>query len=379
MLARERRLSDYFDWVSCALSFALMCFSVLFIFSATYSPEQPFSIFFKKQIIGVIAAICIYFLFSILDHRSLLRIGYFAYYGVIVLLIFTLVKGSIGMGAQRWIDFSFFKLQPSELTKLFFAPFAVSYFLEHKDNRYPQFRDIVPLLIILFISCLLIIKQPDLGTGLIILFSGLLIIWCAGIDRRFFIYGTLVCLLTAPILWKVLKPYQRQRISVFFGGGKSNKERYQIEQATIAIGSGTILGKGFLKGTQTSLRFLPEGRTDCIFAVIAEEWGFVGSIIILTLYLLLFLRLFHLIAYIGCPYTQLLALGLLFPILLSALVNIFMVLSMLPIVGVPLPLLSYGLSNLWVTAAALGWIHGIIMQRFAGERYTDRPFSSIAK
>ncbi|EKD48703.1 MAG: hypothetical protein ACD_64C00177G0001, partial [uncultured bacterium] len=143
----------------------------------------------------------------------------------------------------------------------------------------------------------------------------------------------------------------------------THKERYQIEQATIAIGSGGLTGKGFSNGTQNTLQFLPESRTDFIFAVICEEWGFAGALSLLLLYLLLFLRTIFLIPAITEPHAQLLAIGLLLHIILSALINIGMVLGLLPIVGIPLPLLSYGLSNLLISFGSLGWIQGIYMQQ----------------
>ncbi len=364
MFLIDRRSIRYFDWLSFFLIIILSGIGLLFIFSATYKEEQPCSIFFKKQLLGVVIGIFIYIASSIADYRTVMRWGYFAYFVVIGLLIFTLIQGSIGMGAQRWINLIFFKLQPSELAKLFFAPFAAYYFYTQKNTFNYSFNDFIPILGILGFSFFLILKQPDLGTALILLCTGLIIIWLAGIPKKFFIYGAIALLITAPLSWHYLKPYQKKRILVFIGYGDTKKERYQIEQSKIAIGSGGLFGKGFLHGTQNKLHFLPESRTDFIFSVIGEEWGFVGTIMILLLYMILFIRLFMLIKNIKFPHIKLLAIGSIIHIILSTIINIGMVIDLLPIVGIPLPLISYGLSNLWITFASLGLFNSIALRRY---------------
>jgi rod shape determining protein RodA len=293
----------------------------------------------------------------------MLRFCYIGYYILIAVLAFTLVKGSIGMGAQRWIDVGLFKLQPSELAKIFFPAYAVYTLYLHQ--LYPPLPQTVfiPVLSMLFAGTILIRQQPDLGTAVVIGCSGLLLCWLAGISHRFFIACTFIGLLSLPLLQNLLKPYQLQRISVFLGYGETNKERYQIEQAGIAIGSGGIYGKGLLEGTQNKLHFLPEGRTDFIFAVLCEEWGLIGALFVLFLYGTLFVRSFNIIRELHDFYSQLLAAGLITPIVLATLINIGMVLGLLPIVGIPLPLMSYGISNLWVTMIALGWFQSIARQR----------------
>ncbi len=351
------------DWPSFILTFLLAAIGLLSVFSATYSAAHPFSIFFKKQLIGICIGIGLYWLFATIDYRSLMRWGYFCYFGVLGLLIFTLIKGSIGMGAQRWINLFFFKFQPSELTKPLFPTFFAYYLFTHRETDDGTLHDMAPIIAILFLSFVLIMKQPDLGTALLILSSGLILLWLAGLPKKFFLYGFILFALTAPLSWYMLKPYQRSRIAVFLGYGTTQKERYQLEQAAIAVGSGGLQGKGFLQGTQNTLQFLPESRTDFIFAVICEEWGFLGALFVLLLYALLFIRSFLMIHDIEPPYLQLLALGLLIHLVLSALINICMVLGMLPIVGIPLPLMSYGLTNLLISFISLGWLNGIYIQQ----------------
>ena len=195
-------------------------------------------------------------------------------------------------------------------------------------------------------------------------------LWFMGLSNKFFIYTTFFVLVTAPISWHFLKPYQKKRVLVFLGQGERNKERYQIEQSKIAVGSGGFWGKGFGKGTQNKLSFLPESRTDFIFSVICEEVGFVGATFVIALYLLLFLQILYLIGTISSIYAQLMCLGLLMPIMLSAIINTGMVLDLMPVVGIPLPFMSYGITHIWTSFASLGCINSVTCQRYAQDLTT---------
>ena len=258
-----------FDLITFLLILFLCACGLLFVFSATYSQQKPFSSFFIKQTIGVCSGVIIYFLCLLPDYRTLMRWGYVSYFGVIALLIFTLINGSIGMGGKRWINLFFFKIQPSDLAKILFPIYMVNYLHMKKKTVIHSFGFFIPILSMLGLSFILIQKQPDLGTAIIILFSGLLLCWLADLNKKFFLYSMLFLLLIAPILWTVvLRDYQKKRITVFFGHGNQKKEGYQIEQARIAIGSGSLWGKGLFNGTQNRLRFLPESRTDFICTII---------------------------------------------------------------------------------------------------------------
>jgi rod shape determining protein RodA len=348
---------------------ALLGLGLLFVFSATYKPDAPYSLFFKKQLIGVGTGMLIYFYFCGKDFRRLARWGFVGYFVTLLLLMYSIVGGWIAMGAKRWISLYFFKFQPSELAKLCLPVFLASYFSELELPKFYAnppipFRDFFFPLGMLFFTFVLILKQPDLGTALVVLCSGLIILWFIGIPRTFFLALALVGAIGTPVLWKCLKPYQQNRILVLFGYGDARKERYQIEQSKIAIGSGGIMGKGLLQGTQNKLEFLPEDHTDFIFSVICEEWGFLGALLIILLYALLLTRLVIVIAQVRNFFEQIVAVGLLTHILLSVGINIGMVTGMLPIVGIPLPLFSYGLTNLWITLASLGWLNNIAIRRF---------------
>ena len=359
-----QRYLRYFDWFSFIIILMLCSIGLTFVFSATYTEIQQFSIFFKKQLFGVVTGFIIYFIFCFIDYRLLSREGYIAYFLTLILLIFTTLKGHVGMGAQRWINLWIFKFQPSELIKLFLPAFFTYYFVtESHSKNYRPVNLFLKLIITTLITCLLILKQPDLGTAIVILLSSVIMLWLIGIGKRFFTCSIIFICLTAPIGWYLLKPYQKKRIEVFLGGGQKTKERYQIEQSKIAIGSGGFLGKGLLKGTQNLFHFLPESRTDFIFSVICEEWGFLGAIFVILLYCLLFFRNFYLIQKLQNIYAKLLAIGLLIHVLISTIINIAMVIGLLPIVGIPLPLISYGITNIWITLASLGWLNGIYMRR----------------
>jgi rod shape determining protein RodA len=342
------------------LTLFISLIGLLFVFSATYSSEKIFSIFFEKQALGLLIGAGIYIACFVSDYRTLCRYGYFLFFFSLFLLIATSIKGSIGLGARRWINLGFIKFQPSELIKLFLPPFVVYYLYTENENGQFKFSDFWLILGFLGFTCLLVMKQPDLGTAIVIGTCGLIILWLSGIGKKFFILGFLFLSVSMPIAYKSLKPYQRRRIEVFLGAGDAQNERYQIEQSKIAIGSGGFFGKGILRGTQTQLSFLPESRTDFIFSVLCEEAGFLGAVILLFLYALLALRLLLGIMAIKSFFAQLLGIGLIAPLLVSIVVNIGMVIGILPIVGIPLPLMSYGLTHTCMTLAALGWINGII-------------------
>jgi rod shape determining protein RodA len=359
-----QRYLRYFDWLSFLIIILLCSVGLIFIFSATYTEMIPVSLFLKKQIFGVLTGILIYLVFSFIDYRILAREIYITYFLTLGLLIFTIIKGHVGMGAQRWINLWLFKFQPSELIKLCLPAFFTYYFVTDSHTKnYKPIKLFVKLIFITIFTSLLILKQPDLGTAIVILLTSIIMLWLIGIGKKFFSYSIIILSLSTPIIWKFLKPYQKKRIEVFLGGGEKTKERYQIEQSKIAIGSGGLLGKGLLKGTQNILRFLPESRTDFIFSVICEEWGFIGALFIIFLYCLLFFRNFYLIRKLNSIYAKLLATGLLIHILISTIINIAMVIGLLPIVGIPLPLISYGITNIWITLASLGWINGIYIKR----------------
>jgi rod shape determining protein RodA len=213
----------------------------------------------------------------------------------------------------------------------------------------------------IFFTSLLIIKQPDLGTGLIVMMSGLCLLFIMGLPRRIILWGMLLFCISCPLVWHNLHDYQKKRIQVFLGYGESHRERYQLEQSKIAVGSGGIYGKGFLQGTQKNLQFLPENRTDFIFAVLAEEFGFMGVCYILLLYIILFWFIFITSKkIIHCYASYLLYYGMFTSFMISVICNIAMVIGLLPVVGIPLPCMSYGITHVWGTSILFGVLMSIL-------------------
>ncbi|MCL5436652.1 MAG: rod shape-determining protein RodA [Candidatus Dependentiae bacterium] len=369
----DRRLVYHGDWLNLILVLILSAIGLLSIFSATYPSPQPVSGSVAMQAFGIASGTIIYLLIFFTNRRVLTLWGTIFYYVTLVLLAFTLVKGSVGMwGGQRWISLGFVRFQPSELAKLFFPAFFVTT-LGLEEGKRPTQWAYFRVLSIMLVSVLLILKQPDLGTALILLFSGILLLWLSRIGRVFFTGLTIICALGAPIAWKLLKPYQKQRVIVYLGGGQEQKERYQIEQAKIAVGSGGIWGKGFLQGTQSHLHFLPASKTDFIFALICEETGLVGALTVILLFVILFLRALLSVSRIREPSQQLLAIGLITPTILSTIINICMVLGLMPIVGIPLPFITYGSTHLWIEFAAMGWYNNIVARSGRAESGSFEP------
>lgn len=278
------------------------------------------------------------------------------------LLVAVLLIGVVGKGAQRWLNLWVFQFQPSEIMKLA-VPLMLSWYLHDKPLP-PSFGHLLILLVIVLIPTLLVVKQPDLGTALLIAISGFSVILLAGISARLLILGSLLILVIAPIGWHFMHDYQKLRVLTFL-----NPERdplgagYHIIQSKIAIGAGGFLGKGWLHGTQSHLQFLPEHTTDFIFAVCGEEFGLIGSIVLLFLYFWITARGFYISMQAQDTFSRLLGGGLSLSFFIAAFVNIGMVSGLLPVVGVPLPLVSYGGTSLITLIAGFGILMSIQTHR----------------
>jgi rod shape determining protein RodA len=278
------------------------------------------------------------------------------------LLIAVLVFGHVGKGAQRWLNLGFIRFQPSEMVKLA-VPMMIAWFLSEKALP-PDWKRLLASLIMIVVPVLLIFKQPDLGTSLLVASAGVFALFLAGISWKI-ITGALASLAAlAPALWFFMKDYQRQRVLTFMdpesdplGSG------YHIIQSKIAIGSGGVYGKGWLNGTQSHLEFLPERHTDFIFAVLAEEFGFIGIVILLMLYLLIIFRGLYIASRGQDTYSRLLGGSLILVFFVYLFVNTGMVSGILPVVGVPLPLISYGGTSLVTLMAGFGILMSIHTHR----------------
>lgn len=280
----------------------------------------------------------------------------------LALLVAVLIFGVVGKGAQRWLDLGFFRFQPAEIMKLA-VPILVAAYIAERPLPPNFFRMLVALLIIA-VPTLLIARQPDLGTAVLIASSGLIVIFLAGISWKVIISFFALASAATPVLWHLMHDYQRRRVLTFMnpesdplGAG------YHIIQSKIAIGSGGLTGRGWLQGTQSHLEFLPERSTDFIFAVMAEEFGLLGVGLLLTLYLLITARGLYIAGQAQTTFARLLAGSISLTFLVYVFVNVGMVTGLLPVVGVPLPLISYGGTSMVTLLAGFGILMSVHTHR----------------
>ena len=282
-------------------------------------------------------------------------IGYLSYLIVICLLIWTYLFGITSSGSQRWINLYIINLQPSELMKIFIILCLAKYFHRMKLENVNSIYTILTSLMIILLPMGLVIVQPDLGTSLLIAISGIAVLWFAGINHKYFIYTMLGFVISLPFIIAFLKPYQKLRVLTFLNPDKDPLGAgYQIIQSKIAVGSGGIFGKGFLKGTQSYLEFLPEKHTDFIFTLFSEEFGFVGSAFLLIIYAIIIYRIVVIGAGSRSYFAKIFCYSFGAAIFVFITINMSMVLGLLPIVGSPLPIMSYGGSSMLATMIGFG-------------------------
>ena len=332
---------DYFLIIIVAIIGSISVLSI-------YSTESGnFSFYTKNHLIRFLVFFSMFLVLSFVRVSVWYRQAYFFYILGILLLLFVIFFGISASGSKRWINLLIMNLQPSELMKIAVIVCFARYYHRIQSSDIQSYKYLLQPIILLLIPCYLVITQPDLGTAILIAGSGLAIIWLAGINLKYFIYSGLILLVSLPFVISILKPYQKSRILTFF-----NPERdplgagYQIIQSKIAIGSGGLLGKGFLQGTQSYLEFLPEKHTDFIFTLFSEEFGFVGSMVLILLYILLIYRIIRIGFSCRSFFAKLYCFGFASALFLYIFVNIAMVLGLLPIVGAPLPIMSYGGSSM---------------------------------
>ena len=340
---------DYF------LIFIVICIGAISVF-AIYSTENGnFSYYTKNHLIRLLAFFSMFLVFSFIRISTWYKNAYFFYLLGLILLIFVLFFGITASGSKRWLNLYLLNLQPSELMKIAVIVCFARYYHRIQSVDIQSYKFLLQPIILLVIPCYLVVKQPDLGTSILIAGSGLAIIWLAGLNIKYFVYSGLLLLVSMPFAISILKPYQKSRILTFFNPDRDPLGAgYQIIQSKIAIGSGGFFGKGFLKGTQSYLEFLPEKHTDFIFTLFSEEFGFIGSIILLLLYVLLIYRIIRIGFLNRSFFSRLYCFGFASALFLYVFVNVAMVLGLLPIVGAPLPIMSYGGSAMLSMMIGLG-------------------------
>ena len=315
---------------------------------AIYSTERgEFSFYTKNHLLRLLVFFGMFLVLSFVRITFWYKNAYFFYIVCVSLLFITLFFGLMASGSRRWLDLYFLNLQPSEIMKIAIIVCFARYYHRIQTAEIQNYKFILVPLILLLIPCYLVIQQPDLGTSILIAGTGIIIIWLAGLNIKYFVYSGLLLIVSLPFAVSLLKPYQKSRILTFFNPDRDPLGAgYQIIQSKIAIGSGGFFGKGFLKGTQSYLEFLPEKHTDFIFTLFSEEFGFLGSIMLLLLYILLIYRIISIGFYSKSFFSKLFCFGFASAIFLYIFVNISMVLGLLPIVGAPLPIMSYGGSSM---------------------------------
>jgi len=336
----------------------LLCILILGIISsfAMYSTDGGELLYHSEShIIRFVVFFTMMILMSFVNIKTWHTFGYLFYLVVLTLLIWASLFGITASGSQRWINLYFINLQPSELMKIAIIICFAKYYHRIQLSNVNRIKNIVIPILILFIPIALVIGQPDLGTAILIALSGIIVLWLAGVNIKYFFYSSLIFIISAPFVISFLKPYQKLRILTFFDPDKDPLGAgYQIIQSKIAVGSGGLTGKGFLKGTQGYLEFLPEKHTDFIFTLFSEEFGFLGSIFLLLVYAILIFRILRIGALSRSFFGKFFCYGFGSAIFIYITVNMAMVLGLLPIVGSPLPIMSYGGSSMLATMIGLG-------------------------
>lgn len=361
----SNRLVRKLDFTLIAVVAGIIVISLIVIGSATHinTPSEERYWFVQRQgIFALVNCMLIFFMLHF-DYKILQRYGNFLYIFNLVMLLAVMFVGQTALGAQRWIQLGPISLQPSEFSKIIMI-ISMAAMLETRIGRLNTFKDLLPVAAYIGLPFLIVMKQPDLGTSLVFIAIFLGMIFVAGVNPRLLmiIFGAGLALL--PIFWQFLKDYQKMRIMVFMdpnvdplGSG------YHIIQSKIAIGSGMFFGKGLFGGTQSQLNFLPENHTDFIFAVVGEELGFIGAAFLLILYLVLLYRGTKIANEARDNFGSLLAIGITSMLTFHILVNIGMTTGIMPVTGIPLPLMSYGVSSLTTNLIAVGILLNVHMRR----------------
>ena len=292
---------------------------------------------------------------SFLNIRFWFSIGYLSYLIILAMLIWTIHFGITASGSQRWIDLYFINIQPSELMKICIILCLAKFFHRKRLENVNSLYSVIISLVVIFLPMSLVVIQPDLGTSLLISISGILVLWFAGLNHKYFFYSFLISVISLPFIISFLKPYQKLRVLTFLNPDRDPLGAgYQIIQSKIAVGSGGIFGKGFLKGTQSYLEFLPEKHTDFIFTLFSEEFGFFGSVFLLIIYSIMIYRIIKIGVISRSYFAKLFCYSFGTSMFVYIIINMSMVLGLLPIVGSPLPIMSYGGSSMLATMLGLG-------------------------
>ncbi len=352
---RNLSFSDKLLAFDFSLLFLVLLLGVISLFAMYSSERGSFSYHTQSHLYRFSVFFLFFILISFINIKYIFKSAYIFYIFVFILLLMVDSFGIISSGSKRWINLFFINLQPSELMKISLILFLARYYYKIPSQNVNHIKHTFIPFISFLAPVYLVIKQPDLGTAVLIAISGLIVIWLAGFRIKYFLYSFFALICLTPVGIAFLKPYQKSRILTFF-----NPERdplgagYQIIQSKIAVGSGGIFGKGFLQGSQSYLDYLPEKHTDFIFTLFSEEFGFVGSLFLLILYALIIYRITKIGSQSRNNFARLFCFGFAAAFFVYVTVNMSMVLGLLPIVGAPLPIMSYGGSSMLSIMTGLG-------------------------
>lgn len=348
----------HIDYTLLGLLLILISFGLLILYSAS---NANMGMIMRQSFRLIFAALIMLALAFVPPHKYKVWTPWI--YGLgLALLIAVMVMGKIGKGAQRWLELGLFRFQPSEIMKLA-VPMMAAWFFDRQSHP-SSFKSICIAGLIIFIPALLIAKQPDLGTAIMVASAGLCVIFIAGIRFKIILLIALLIGSAVPLVWHVMHDYQKQRIYTLLDPEQDPLgSGYHIIQSKIAIGSGGLMGKGWQEGSQSHLNFLPEHATDFIFAVNGEEFGFVGGLAIIVLIVLISLKSLNIASNAQTTFTRLLAASLAMSFFFSGFVNIGMVMGIIPVVGIPLPLVSYGGTAMVTFLASFGVLMSISTHR----------------
>ncbi len=337
------------------LIFLILLLGIISFFSIYSTERGNFDYYTQNHVYRFCVFFLVFIALAFIRVQFWYKSAYTAYFIVLMLLIGVEFFGISSSGSRRWIHFFVINLQPSELMKIALIIFLARYYNRVPTHDVNRIKFMIQPAFALFIPVALVLTQPDLGTALLIAISGFLVIWLAGIGIKYFLYSSILFVCLSPVVISFLKPYQKIRILTFFDPERDPLgSGYQIIQSKIAIGSGGFLGKGFLNGSQSYLDYLPEKHTDFIFTLFSEEFGFVGSISLLTIYALIIYRIVKIGELSKNDFAKLYCYGFAGAFFVYVAVNMSMVLGLLPIVGAPLPIMSYGGSAMLSMMIGLG-------------------------
>lgn len=361
----DRRLLIHFDWTLIGIVLLLTAIGLLNLYSVTSNGEVTGTPLYLKQILWLGIGLTAMLMIAFIEYRYFVDFAYPVYIATVLLLIFVLIYGFITSGAQRWVKLGGLTFQPSEFVKISFILVLAKIFQRSPGRQGYSLRHLPFPFFLLFLPMALILKQPDLGTAIILLLVFLSILVFVKVRWSSLLTLGAIGVSLLPLIWRFLKDYQKRRIITFFNPDLDPLgASYHLIQSKIAVGSGGILGKGFMKGTQSRLGFLPEQHTDFIFSALGEEWGLIGCFVVVSLYFLLILWGLRIAIGSKDRYGAILSFGVVAMLFWHSFINIGMVLGLMPVVGVPLPLLSYGGSFLLSTLIGVGLLLNVSMRRY---------------